>query len=257
MTIQFDHHLFGLEARDLRVYEALLDSNEMSSIRVIADVVGINYGTTYEIIKQLLKLGLIGSQLKAKRRYYSAEPVEKLLEFATKRQALVARELEPFFEYVEQLKKRREISTFEQSTKFYYGDDQIAALLQDVLTTVTEIKDKQYQVISSVEVRKRLYTKFPHFTRKRVQLGLQVQILSLGKPGRKSKYADRRQLSVPPQDIPAAYMILFGEHVAQISLTPSGNIQAVVINDAAFASLQRLVFMNLWKRSWRIDNRLS
>lgn len=191
--------------------------------------------------------------MKAKRQYYAAEPPYKLREYATSINRRVSQELESVAQYVDTLHARQKVSVVAQFTKFYDGEEEVAALLQDVLTTAAGLSKKQYLVYSSAEVRNQLYVNFRTFTRQRIQLEVEVLVLSTGKAGRKAKHAERRQLSVAPQDVPAAYVIIYGNKVAQISLPETGYIQAVVVEDAAIAALQRLAFMNLWKRAWRVE----
>lgn len=254
MEKPFKYSLYGLDARDMRVYETLIREQEAISIRSLADSIKLNYGTTYEVIKKLQKIGLISAQYRLKRKYYVAENPDVLQAYAVEQQVAMAHELENIKNYTMALKAETKNGAARQFTKFYDGEEEVAALLMDVLTTVSQLETKQYQVFSSAEVRNHLYAKFRNFTRRRVQLGIEVQVIGVGKVGRKAKYAQRRQLAVAPRDVPAAYVIIYGEKVAQITLPQTGYIQAVVVQDAAISMLQRMAFQHLWNRSWQIDD---
>ena len=80
----------GLSQREISTYLALLKLGS-ASIRDIAAQTGINRGTTYETLKDLAGKGVVSYFPKGKRRIFSAEPPEKLLELAEeKRQSLDA-----------------------------------------------------------------------------------------------------------------------------------------------------------------------
>jgi sugar-specific transcriptional regulator TrmB len=244
MSLSFDHQLLALEPRDLKVYEALLQQREAASIRTVAELTGLNRGTTYEVIKKLQSYGLLSSHLKNKRKYYAAEAPEKLQAYAVERQLAMGREVPKVEGYVTALKQLQPVSQAAQFTKYYDGEEEVATLLQDVLTTVVALEDKTYHVFSSAEVRNHLYAKFRNFTRRRVQMGINVQVIGVGKVGRKANLAKRKLLST--RERPAAYVIIYGNKVAQITLPETGYIRGVVVEDTAIATLQRLVFKKIW-----------
>lgn len=254
MPKPFDLSLLNLEVRDLRVYQALWRQAGPQSIRAIAEAVSLNQGTTFTVIKKLQKAGLVSAQYRLKRKYYAAEDPQKLESYALERQLALAAEMEKIKIYGADLKNQSKI-TAHQFTKFYDGEEEVAALLMDVLDTVSQMPKKQYQVYSSAEIRNHLYAKFRNFTRRRVQLGIEVQVLAVGRPGRKAKFADRHLLMNVQADAPAAYIIIYGDKVAQISLPETGYIQAVVVQDAAIAALQRIMFNQMWRRSKPLDVR--
>ena len=245
MNAPFDYRLFGLEPRDLKVYEALLAERDAVSIRAVADLVKMNRGTTYEIIKKLHKLGLISSHMHSKRKYYVAQNPDMLRAHAQDTQRSVASELTNIEQYVIGLKHLQPKSSVEQFTQFYDGEEEIAALLNDVLETVGRTEHKTYQVISSAQVRSHLYGKFRNFTKKRIALGITVQVIGVGELGSKATHAHRRLLT--DTHAPAAYIIIYADKVAQISLPETGYIQGTVVHNDGIAQLQRLMFEQLWQ----------
>ncbi len=73
MSIPFNTQLFGLEPRDIKVYEAMLPETDGISIRALADKTHMNRGTVFEIIKKLVLDGIVTSHYKLSRKYYVAQ----------------------------------------------------------------------------------------------------------------------------------------------------------------------------------------
>jgi len=81
MANGFDFQHIGLETRDKRVYEALVQTPS-SSLRKIAAETGINRGSVYESIKRLADKGLVGSiEVGKQRRYSAADQMPRLRVF--------------------------------------------------------------------------------------------------------------------------------------------------------------------------------
>lgn len=245
MKLSFDYSLFDLEPRDLKVYETMLTSPEACSIRTIAAQVDMNRGTTFEIIKKLVRLGIVAGYYKNSRKYYRAEPPESLTRYASERQRAVTGEIDKINQYASQLKTLQPEISLQPFGRHYEGEDEIAALLQDVLVTTAASPDKSYRSISSAEVSNLMYGKFRHFTRQRVKLGVSVKVIGVGSGGKLAELSERKNLTT--DNIPASYIIIYGDKVAQITLTSLGSIQGSIIENAGIAALQRLLFDKLWE----------
>lgn len=245
MSMPFDYSLFDLEPRDLKIYETMLASPEASSIRTIAASTNMNRGTTFEVIKKLVRLGLVAGYYKSSRKYYRAEPPEALTKLSRERQTAVQSELANVERYARELKSRQVVEPHQQFGRHYEGEEEIAVLLQDVLQTVAALPDKTYRSVSSAEVSSHMYKKFRNFTRQRVKQGIHVDVIAVGGGGELAELSQRKILTT--DRIPAGYVIIYGDKVAQITLTSLGNIQGSIIEDAGVAALQRLLFDKLWQ----------
>jgi HTH-type transcriptional regulator, sugar sensing transcriptional regulator len=245
MKLTFDYSLFGLEPRDLVVYEAMLKRPEASSIRTIAAEVGMNRGTTFEIIKKLVSLGMVAAYYKNSRKYYRAEPPARFKQYATDRHQALADQLTKIDQYVSGLEAAQLSSDDKLFGKVYEGEEEIAALLKDILITVGGSSDKSYRVISSAEVSNHLYSKFRNFTRQRIKLGIQVRVIAVGKGDKLADLAERKTLT--SEKLPASYIIIYADKVAQIALTNLGSIRGQLVENSGVAHLQRLLFDKLWE----------
>lgn len=245
MRLTFDYTLLDLEPRDLLVYEAMLTNPEACSVRTIAAAVQMNRGTTFEIIKKLVRCGMVSAAYKNASKRYRAEPPESLRRYAAQRQRQLAEDLPNVRDYTDRLEKLQPADGGRQFGKQYEGEEEIAVLLQDVLTTVAATPDKTYRVISSAQVRNQMYGKFRNFTHQRIKQGIAVRVIGVGELGGKAELSERKLLS--SEQVPASYIIIYGDKVAQITLTHLGNIHGSVVEDAGVTQLQRLLFDRLWE----------
>ena len=238
MQYPFDPKYFGLTARDLAVYEALL-SKQASGIRAVGLLVGINYGTTYDIIKNLQSMKLVCVEVKAGKQYYSAASINTLRNYFNNYCFQTLGSLEETNGYINDLS----MATTKSLT--------VTEILQDILDKA----QTDVLVYSTATIRSHLATELKAFNRKRANQGISVKDLSMGTPGRKLRLVERRQLLVAPEMVLSAQMYLYGSNIAQFSLSDSGQTNVEVIDNKELAELQRLMFMNLWKRAWPLDSR--
>src|SRR5579872_7461086 len=78
MEIQVILKNFGLSEKEIAVYLALIELGP-SSVREISAKSKVNRGTTYDILKSLMDLGIVSYYNKESKQYFVAEPPERLL----------------------------------------------------------------------------------------------------------------------------------------------------------------------------------
>ncbi|HEX8226426.1 MAG TPA: helix-turn-helix domain-containing protein [Candidatus Saccharimonadales bacterium] len=246
MSVPFDTHLFGLEPRDIKVYEAMLPEIEGISIRALADKTKMNRGTVFEVVKKLVQSGTVTCHYKLSRKYYVAQDPAFLEKYAEERALTIESELAKVRSYVNQLETVQSATDYGRFSQLYEGEDEIVLLLQDVLETVAQLPDKTYRVVSSAEVSNHLYKKFENFTRRRIKLGITARVIGVGGSDELRPLAERKWLS--SEQTPECYLIIYGNKVAQISLSRYGKVQGSVIQNPGVAQLQGLLFDNLWDK---------
>lgn len=238
--------LLGLSARDSRVYMALLKTG-LSSIRQVADQTGINRGSVYESIKDLMAAGLVNYQQANVNKKYFAEEPNKILDLITHRQEKLVEFEETTKQIMPTLTKQSAYLPY-SNIKFYEDHEGIAVILRDVLTTVEGLDDRRYHAISSKPMRKYLYKKFPNFTKQRIKKNIFVNVIAIG--GGKSDTvitANRKIIETPTGAHPSSYNIIYGSKFAMISLNDSFNPYGVVIEDQGVADMQRMMFNQMWE----------
>lgn len=78
MDIQVILKDFGLSEKEIAVYLAVVELGK-GSAREIAIKSAVNRGTTYDILKSLIQLGIVSYFNKETKQYFVAEQPEKLL----------------------------------------------------------------------------------------------------------------------------------------------------------------------------------
>ena len=247
MSVPFNYKLLGLETRDMRVYEMLLEREETASVRNVAEWTGLNRGVVFDVMKKLTEFGLLSANQRGKQKRYYANDPTVLKTLLRQKQDEITREQDVISDYTDALKRRGKTAIPTQFAAMYEGEEEIAALLRDVLMTVSKLPEKSYCIISAAEVRGYLYKKFTNFTRQRIAFGLHVRSIGAGSVGELAPMSERKNLPANDMRAPACYVIIYGDKVAQISLHDNLVPYGIVINNKELASLQQLMFDNLWQ----------
>lgn len=235
----------GLDNQEAITYLALLEL-EAVSIRKVAASTGINRGTTYEIIKRLIRQGLVSVRTRGKREYYSAEPPEKIYDIIRDQRKALLQTQKLASDVVPKLLAHTVRPEGRPVVKYYEDSEGIVTILSDVLQTCSKLSKPEYYAYSSRPLRQYLYKKFPTFTERRINENISVKVIAIGEGGDPAAISERKWLSEPPESDISSYMLIYGNKVAQISISKDLTPYGVVIEDAGTASMQRLLFENLW-----------
>lgn len=247
---QFKLELIGLDGRDFRVYTALIQLGP-SSIRAIAQISGINRGSTYESLKKLVRLGMVSYQQHTeKTKRYVAEPPQKLKGIIAEKELELKNLQVSIDPYLKQLEKV-EAETPSLPSRIYEEDEGVAAILRDVLATTERLNKKEYRAISSAQMRSYMYKRFPSFTKQRLAKKIFVKVLATGEGGEITDLSERRWLKLPNKLLrqPMSYIIIYGTKLAIISITQLNIPHGIVIDDPAIAQTHAFLFDELWDRS--------
>lgn len=242
--------LFGLSNRDKRVYEMLLETAG-GSIRGIAERTGINRGSVFESIKNLQTVGLVTYIQVGERKKYTAEDPEKLHELINEKRRTLRNAHDAVDMYSAELAVKTKAESEEaRFAAFYEGEEGIANILRDVLTTCRVQRIDSYRVISSPRVSEYMYYNYPHFTRERVKQGLHVRILRQGKPLRgEADVSERRYFD--DQTDSGTYTLIYGTKLAIISIDQANYLSAVVIDNRGVSQAHSVVFDQAWQSGRR------
>lgn len=235
----------GLTARDSRVYLALL-KNGVSSIRQIADATGINRGSVYDSIKDLTAAGLVSFQQSNVNKKYFAEEPAKVLDLIKQRKEELD-ELEQSTKSIIPSLTPKTAYTPYSNIKFYEDHEGVAVILRDVLETVSKQEHKVYYAISSKQLRKYIYKKFPNFTKQRISKNIFVKVIAIGEGGEPDEISSRKWLEPKAGSNPTSYNLIYGNKFAMIALNDNYNPYGVVIEDPGVVATQKLLFDQLWE----------
>jgi len=237
----------GLSPQEAKIYVTLLRL-ESVSVRKVAEVAGINRGTTYDAIKKLVTHGLVGVRKSGQREYFSAESPEKIYDILREKRKDLWRSQQLSQKIVPALLAQNARPQGRPIVRYFEGDEGVVTILRDVLQTSAKLQQPEYYVYSSRPLRQYIYRKFPQFTRRRIDEGIQVRVIAIGEGGDPADNSERKWLPEPLETHISSYTIIYGHKMALISISKDYTPYGVVIEDAGTASMQRLLFDQLWHK---------
>lgn len=237
----------GFSKAEAQTYWALL-SLESVSIRKVAELSGINRGTTYEAIKRLVNAGLVHSRKSGSREYFSAESPEKIYDLIREKRKSLMETQRRAQELIPELLAHKAQPLGRPLVRYYENDEGVVAILTDVLQTCVQLSVPEYRIYSSRSLRQYLYRQFEQFTERRVQEGIAVKAIAIGEGGGPAPMAERKWLKEPIAGDTASYTIIYGDKVALISVSENLIPYGVVIEDRVTAGMQRVLFEQIWSQ---------
>ncbi|MBT4520111.1 MAG: TrmB family transcriptional regulator [Halieaceae bacterium] len=244
MKLDSLHHL-DLNDRQIRIYQALLRLGP-ASIRDVAAESGVNRGSTYESLKQLATRGIVSYFPKGKRRVFQAEDPQRLLTLGESKQQALSVAMDHLRKDIVPALQQTQNEFSLGNVRFYEGDDGVELVLRDILDSSARNPARGYAVISTKTLREHLYRPFPNFTRQRVSRGINVRVIAVGEGGDEADLAERKWL--PASDATdASYIAIYPPKVAMITLANRNYPVVVIIDSAAIASTQQILFDTLWQ----------
>lgn len=236
----------GLNQKEAVVYTTLLSLGP-TAIRKIAEKSGINRGTTYESLKKLQKIGLVSYFHQGKNQHFVAENPKVLNNLLSrKKQEIKEAEinLPTILSTFSSLNKKSENKPV---IKFYENYSGIRTILEDVLDSFKDKKQKEYVAYSSSSIRPFLYHKeaLPDFTKERITRKIFVKTIGIGAGGTLQGKDERKWLT--KKEGSPIYTLIYGNKVAMISVGETNIPHGIIIEDENISQTERLIFDSLWK----------
>lgn len=233
----------GLHDKEIKVYLACLKLGP-SPVRKISNEVGVNRGTTHDILRSLVKRGLVSYYHQHKHQYFIAEDPEKLSDIVEEEHQRILETKGRVFAIIPQLKSIYDNAQEKPIVKFYEGHAGAKIILQDVLDCCKKNEVKEYYVYSSSAIRSFIYKLYPNFSIDRVGSQIRVKVISIG-PGGEKRGLDERRWLTEKESVPA-YTILYHNNIAMITIDPDGKPMGVIVKDKNIYEAQRLIFDFVW-----------
>lgn len=257
---------FGLNDKEISVYLSLIALGP-APVRLIAKQAGVNRGTTYDILKNLMELGLVSYykhyQQEDKRQYFVAEPPQKLLDaIEHKKRGLDTLKVH-INKSLPELESMYEKSGARPVVKYYEGNSGVRTILEDVLNTMNnaplkvtrlrsgqergegELLAKTYYVYSSADIREYLHKAYPKYTDDRIKNKISVKVIGIGKGGELAGLDERKWLS--QEEGSPTYILIYYGKVAMITVDAAKLPVGVIVEDQGLYKTQIMIFENLWQ----------
>jgi sugar-specific transcriptional regulator TrmB len=246
MQIQSILKDFGLSEKEIAVYLALVELGP-SSVRDISTKSKVNRGTSYDILKSLIALGVVSYYNKEAKQYFVAEQPEKLLLAIDQKKEDLERVRQNIESSLPLIKTLFEKQGGKPAVKLYEGLRGIRIILEDVLESVAAQQDKEYYVYSSSTVRKNVHEAMPDFSKKRIKQGVKVKTIALGEGGQLNGLDERKWMQPAQKNLKSTYELIYAGKVAHISLDDTENPVGVVIQNQEIYETQKMIFEFNWE----------
>lgn len=233
--------------KETAVYLALLRRGSQP-VREIAREAKVNRGTAYDVLKELIKKGLVSHYTTRSHQHFSAEPLEKLLGILEEKEQSIREMQKNIRISLPELKSIYVQKGGRPSVKLYEGRRGIRTILEDVLASVAVSKEKKYFVYSSANLRKDVYEAMPEFTRKRIKHKVKVKTIALGRGGELHGLDERKWMHIEEENLKPVYEIIYAGKVAHISLNNTSDPVGVVIENEEIFFTQKMIFEFNWQK---------
>lgn len=234
----------GINEKEAKVYLACLRLGP-SPVRRIAEETGVNRGTCYDLLRALMKKGLVSYYHQDKHKYFVAEDPKNLEELVVFQEKKIKKTRQEITKIIPELKSIYDNAEDKPVVKYYEGLAGIKTILKDVLNSFSVDKGGQYFVYSAADIRDYLYQAFPEFTRERIQKKIKVKVIAIGSGGRLCGLDERRWLS--RQKSSPTYILVYQNKAALISVDRQNTPWGVIIEDEGIYQTQVLLFKKMWE----------
>jgi len=234
----------GLSDKEIEVYLALL-GNGACSVRGLVSLTGLNRGTVYDILKGLQEKGLVSYYHQETKQKFVAEDADKLAKLVGEEEEKIKKIKSKLDDLIPELKSLQDKGGSRPATKFYEGKKGIRFILEDVLTSVGQKKEKEYFIYSATKASEDINGAYPDFTKDRIRKKIKVKAISLAKGGKTYGLDERRWLGT--NDESATFVLIYAGKCAFISRDIRGLPVGVIIENEMIYETQKIIFLRLWE----------
>lgn len=234
----------GLSDKEVKVYISLLEYGAIS-VRSLAELAGLNRGTTYDILKRLQEVGLVSYYHQHTKQKFIAEDPEKLLGLIESKEKEIKNVKSGINNLIPELKSLQDKGGSGPVTKYFEGARGVKYILDDVLLSFEKQEEKEYFIYSAANVSDDINDAYPDFTKTRIKKKIKVKAISLSKGGKVNGLDERKWLGTNNES--ATFILLYSGKCAYISRDVKGSPVGVIIENENIYQTQKTIFLEIWK----------
>ncbi len=237
---------FGFKEKEAKVYVASLFLGPASAQK-IAEQAGVNRATTYVIMEQLIKMGLMGQTEEGKKTIFIAEDPRTLDKFIEQQQKSLAEKKRDLKDILPELNEiNRNTKGKAPTVKFYRGEEGIFNALNYALRK-SRPKSKILG-ISNYDATRELYTnrvfkKKPQRLKKNISWQLIYSSANDTYPSNKSKLLQTYRIDTPFQ----ADISIYEDFVCFVTYEKNEPV-GIMIEDHDIAGVMTQLFDRIWQQ---------
>lgn len=235
----------GLSDKEAKVYLGILELSQAPATEIAAHS-GINRATTYIILEELRKKGLISTFEKSKKTIFAAEPPERLSNLFELEKKRLEENFSDLKKIIPDLEKLYEVRGERPKVRFFEGKEGIASIREDILKTKTNYF---YEFLPLDEIRRFFSPKSGNHQEKMMK--------KLSKVLRKTIYTTKKGKIFPEksgkQDFNkflsgekfATEIAIYGKKAAFVAYKtkPIG----IIIEDETISDTMKIIFELIWR----------
>jgi len=228
----------GLNSKEALVYEAILELGA-GSAQQIAVKAGLPKSTTYDVLKNLSRKGLVNIYLKGKKKHFSAQDPE-VLQDKIKQQAEL---LDKFLPTIQAVYNARAVKP---KVRFYEGKEGVGIVIKQILKEAREL----CAIGSAEELFTKLNDYFPEFAKQRTQKKIPLKVIlresTKARERKKLGLQELRQVKIIKSQIEfKSFIWLWQNKLAMITL--GDDLMVVVVESKDIIDTWRVMFEGLWR----------
>ena len=228
----------GLSGRESKVYMSCLELGN-DSVSEVAKLSGYPKSSTHELLKGLVKKGLVYTYVKKNRGYFAPASPENILGKLEKQETVAKKILPDLLSIYNSKHDRVKVS-------YYEGVEG----LRNVLNQIVREADKMEAVVYVEEIMRLMKEHFEDFMNKRIDKGIPIRLIFRNTPNAwvRKKLEKKIIATMKITDSPIPFessMILWRDKVAILSFRE--NFTITVIEGSLEINLFRAMFEMLWE----------
>ncbi len=239
----------GLSADQAKIYEVLLKHGALAAGE-ISEKSGLKRGLTYKVLDELVALGLVAKNTKAKvLRFEPTHPL-RLKELAEQKEQSAKVAQEALGGIIANLTSDFNLISGKPGVQYYEGDSAIRILADDTLVSGGEV----LTYLDHEVMDKYLPAENARYINERVKRGIHKRIIG---PDTKYIRSLQEKLSkqivsirlIPPPQVPFSSIVqIYENKVSFLSFNERGRI-GVIIDDPYISQMHRTLFEAQWEKA--------
>ncbi len=240
----------GFSEGESDVYVYLLQHGEKSAGDII-DGTGLKRGNTYNILESLVAKRVIAQSEKNKIAHFSVENPRAILDYIDQKKTDLDNKKTMTEALLPALVSSYQLTTNKPVVSYYEGNEGFAKVINDTLTSKTEIL--QY---SDVEIIERDFKKESDaHLRKRASAHIEKKLIVLDTPFARALYKNLHEDAVShvrailPSEKPFdVAMFIYDNKISYLTLV-RGSVLGVIIEDSHIYEMHKHLFMSLYEKA--------
>jgi sugar-specific transcriptional regulator TrmB len=238
----------GLEPRVIEIYLILIENGEMTVPEILGKTT-LSRATVYEVLPLLLTQGFLEYKKIGRNAYYKPTHPSKLFSLIEERKREVALLEGEMGETIKTLSGTFNLAFNKPGVRFFEGEEGIQAVLDDSLTSKTEI----YSYADIENIEKYISEINKKYVEKRQELEIHKKGLVLDTPFTREFLKDyypgvTQAKLLPSEGAPAFHTVMqiYDNKISYITLSEN-NMIGVIIEEKSIYQMHKYIFEHLWK----------